>query len=196
MENETEERTTRREKKQKDNIPFWAKCLILIAMIFVFRTFVMGTIYVKGSSMEPNFYHGDLLFMNKLATSIGTPEKDDIVICQLNIDGDKEKIIKRVIGVPGDEIDLVWNEDSFDVQFALYINGTLVEEPYLAEPMMTAGDMDFPFIVPEGSYFVMGDNRNASTDSRKTSVGAVEKKDIIGQVIFRFYPFDQIGIIS
>ena len=84
-------------------------------------------VYVKGSSMEPNFYHGDLVFMEKLSVRLGTPQRGDVVICRLdNQDGPEENIIKRVIGLPGDEIDIVWNGDSEDVEYALYRNGELV----------------------------------------------------------------------
>jgi len=195
---EQREQETRESKsvKEKKNMPIWLQLILLLALVFVLRTFVLGTVLVKGSSMEPNFHHGDLVFINKLATSIGSPNQGDIVICRLNSDGQEEKIIKRVIGMPGDEIDIVWNGDSENVEYYLYVNDELVEEPFLGEPMMTKGDMEYPFEVPEGSYFVMGDNRNASSDSRKESIGAIEKKDLVGQVVFRLYPFDGFGIIS
>lgn len=182
--------------KKKKGFPLWIQLIFLLALVFVLRTFVLGTIYVKGSSMEPNFHHGDLVFINKLATSIGSPKQGDIVICRLNSDGQEENIIKRVVGLPGDEIDIVWNGDSENVEYYLYINDELVEEPFLAEPMMTKGDIRYPFEVPEGSYFVMGDNRNASSDSRRESIGAIEKKDLVGEVVFRLYPFDGFGFIS
>ena len=71
-----------------------------------------------------------------------------------------------------------------------------MEEPFLGEPMMTAGNIEYPFEVPENSYFVMGDNRNASSDSRRESIGAIEKEDLMGKVIFRLYPFDAFGLID
>ena len=182
--------------KKKTEFPFWLQLLFLVALVFFLRSFVLGTFLVKGSSMEPNFHHGDLVFVNKLATSLGSPKEGEIVICEINTDGQKENIIKRVIGLPGDEIDVVWNGDSENVEYALYINDVLTEEPYINEVMMNKGDLDFPYIVPEGSYFVMGDNRNASTDSRRVSIGAIEKKNLIGRVIFRLYPFDGFGGIS
>lgn len=198
---EQEEQSTIEEQEQitekkKKEYPFWIQLLFLLALVFVLRTFVLGTVYVKGSSMEPNFHHGDLVFVNKLATSIASPKKGDIVICQLNSDGQKEKIIKRVIGLPGDVIDLVWNEDSENVEYYLYINDELIEEPYINEPIMTQGDIDYPFTVLDGSYFVMGDNRNASSDSRRESIGPIAKKNLYGKVIFRLYPFDGFGPIS
>lgn len=186
----------KRKSKKKNQIPPWLQLIILLAFVLVLRTFVLGTVYVKGSSMKPNFQHGDLVFINKLATSIGSPEKGDIVICQLDSDEQNEKIIKRVIGLPGDVIDIVWNGDSENVEYYLYLNGELTEEPFLSEPMMTKGDIEYPFTVPEGSYFVMGDNRNASIDSRRVSIGAIEKKKLVGKVVFRLYPFDAFGFIS
>ncbi|KXL52639.1 signal peptidase I T [Anaerotignum neopropionicum] len=196
MQEQSEQEPLEEKSVKKKEVFSWLQLIIMLAFVLVLRTFVFGTIYVKGSSMVPNFHHGDLVFINKLATSISAPKQGDIVICQLNADGQREKIIKRVVGLPGDEIDIVWNEDSENVEYSLYVNDELIEEPFLEEPMMTNGDMDYPFTVPEGSYFVMGDNRNASIDSRRTSIGAIKKKDLVGKVIFRLYPFDQFGSIS
>ncbi len=193
--NEQELREVKSTKKKKE-VSSLLQLVIAVAFILALRTFVFGTIYVKGSSMEPNFHHGNLVFINKLSTSIGSPKRGDIVICELNTDGQKEKIIKRVVGLPGDEINIVWNGDSENVEYYLYLNGELIEESFLAEPMMTQGDMEYPFTVPEGSYFVMGDNRNASIDSRRVNVGAIEKKDLVGKVVLRLYPFDEFGLIS
>ncbi|WMI80708.1 signal peptidase I [Anaerotignum sp. MB30-C6] len=193
---QSEQEARESKSKKKKDIPMWLQLILLVALVFVLRTFVLGTVYVKGSSMEPNFHHGDLVFINKLATSIGTPKKGDVVICRLNPDGQEENIIKRVIGLPGDEIDIVWNGDSENVEYYLYVNDELIEEPFLGEPMMTKGDIEYPFVVPEKSYFVMGDNRNGSSDSRKMSIGAIEKKDLVGQTVFRLYPFSGFGFIS
>lgn len=197
MENEEQkvlEEETGRKKKEKKGMPFLFQLALLVVMVLVLRN-VIGTVYVKGSSMEPNFNHGDLLFINKLSTSIGSPDYGDIVICEMEDDFAYENIIKRVIGLPGDEIEIVENEDDEDI-YDLYVNGELVEEPFLGEPMMTAGNIDYPFEVPENSYFVMGDNRNASTDSRKESVGAIPKENLMGKVVFRLYPFHAFGLIE
>ncbi|MGN0135111.1 signal peptidase I [Anaerotignum sp.] len=190
---ETTEKRNRR-KKEKRGIPIFLQLVLLVVLIFILRN-VMGTIYVKGSSMEPNFYHGDLLFINKLSTSIGSPDYGDVVICNMEDDFAYENIIKRVIGLPGDEIEIVENEDDDEI-YDLYVNGELVEEPFLGEPMMTKGDIEYPFEVPENSYFVMGDNRNASTDSRKEAVGAIAKENLEGKVIFRLFPFSSFGLIK
>ena len=185
-----------RKKTEKDK-KVWISTLIqmvaIVVIVLLLRTFVIGTIYVKGSSMEPNFHHGDFLVINKLETRVASPQVDDIVICKLDNVEYQENIIKRVIGLPGDEIDL---RDNGSGIYHLYINGVLVEEPYLAEPMQDKGDITYPFIVPKGCYFVMGDNRNASTDSRRQSIGAIEKEDIMGRVVLRLYPFSDIGMVK
>ncbi len=165
-----------RKKTEKDK-KVWISTLIqmvaIVVIVLLLRTFVIGTIYVKGSSMEPNFHHGDFLVINKLETRVASPQVNDIVICKLDNVEYQENIIKRVIGLPGDEIDLRNNGSGI---YHLYINGTLVEEPYIAEPMQDKGDITYPFVVPEDCYFVMGDNRNASTDSRRQSIGAMKKR--------------------
>lgn len=181
-------------KKEKKGIPFLLQLVLLVVMVVILRN-VMGTVLVKGSSMEPNFNHGDLVFINKLSTSIGSPDYGDIVICEMKDDFAYENIIKRIIGLPGDEIEIVENEENEEV-YDLYVNGELVEEPFLGEPMMSNGDIEYPFEVPENCYFVMGDNRNASTDSRRESVGAIPKEDLMGKVVLRLYPFSEFGFVN
>ena len=131
MQEQSEQEPLEEKSVKKKEVFSWLQLIIMLAFVLVLRTFVFGTIYVKGSSMVPNFHHGDLVFINKLATSISSPKQGDIVICQLNADGQREKIIKRVVGLPGDEIDIVWNEDSENVEYSLYVNDELVEEPFL-----------------------------------------------------------------
>ena len=200
MENEemklevAEEVKTDRKKKEKKSMPFWMQLVLLVVMVVILRN-VMGTVLVKGASMEPNFNHGDFVFINKLSTSIGAPDYGDVVICKLDEGSGYENIIKRVIGLPGDEIDIVENEDDEDV-YDLYVNGEYIEEDFLGEPMMTDGNIEYPFEVPENSYFVMGDNRNESLDSRRESVGAIHKDDLMGKVVLRLYPFSDFGLID
>ncbi len=183
----------KKKEKNKQLLSTVLQLFVVVLIVFLLRTFVIGTIYVKGSSMEPNFHHGDFLVINKLEVYLSTPRKNDVVICRLDNGSSRENIIKRVIGTPGDKIDL--RQDDYGV-YQLYINDILIEEPYIAAPMMEKGNVTYPFVVPKGHYFVMGDNRNASTDSRRTSIGAIAKEDIMGHVILRLYPFDSICVIE
>lgn len=203
MEQNTEQQAEAAEKgrkKKKEGIPFWLQCVGLVALVLILRTFVLGTVYVKGSSMEPNFHHGDLVFINKLSTSIGSPKRGDVLICRLhNDDGTEENLIKRVIGLPGDEIEFIVREGTEDDEYKiydLYRNGEYVEEDFILEDMYSKGNTEYPYIVPEGSYFVMGDNRNGSSDSRRRTIGAIPKGDLVGKVVFRLYPFDGFGLID
>ena len=191
---ETTEKTTEKKKKEKKSVSFVMQMVLLVVMVVILRN-VMGTVLVKGSSMEPNFNHGDFVFINKLSTSVGSPDYGDVVICKLDEGAGYENIIKRVIGLPGDEIDIVENDDAEDV-YDLYVNGEYIEEDFLGEPMMTDGNIEYPFEVPENSYFVMGDNRNESLDSRRESVGAIHKDDLMGKVVLRLYPFSDFGLID
>ena len=144
---ETEKETTGRKKKEKKSMPIVLQLVFLVVMVVVLRN-VMGTVLVKGSSMEPNFNHGDLVFINKLSTSIGSPDYGDVVICKLEEGAGYENIIKRVIGLPGDEINIVENEEDEEV-YDLYVNGEYIEEDFLGEPMMTDGNIEYPFEVWE-----------------------------------------------
>ena len=192
---EVTEEMTDKKKKEKKPMPVFMQLILVVVMVVVLRN-VMGTVLVKGSSMEPNFNHGDLVFINKLSTSIGSPDYGDVVICKLDEGSGYENIIKRVIGLPGDEIDIVEDEYSEDGEYLLYVNGEYIEEPFLGEPMRVDGDVEYPFEVPENSYFVMGDNRNESLDSRRESVGAIHKDDLMGKVVLRLYPFSKFGLID
>lgn len=184
----------KKEKKKKKGMSVLMQLVLLVVLVVVLRN-MMGTVLVKGSSMEPNFNHGDLVFINKLSPSLGSLDYGDVVICEMEDDFAYENIIKRIVGLPGDEIEIAENEDDAEI-YDLYVNGELVEEPFLGEPMMTAGNIEYPYEVPEDSYFVMGDNRNASTDSRKKSVGAIPRENLMGKVVFRLYPFHAFGLID
>ena len=195
MTTEVTEEMTDKKKKEKKSMPVFMQLILVVVMVVVLRN-VMGTVLVKGSSMEPNFNHGDLVFINKLSTSVGSPDYGDVVICKLDEGAGYENIIKRVIGLPGDEIDIVEDEYSEDGEYLLYVNGEYIEEDFLGEPMRVDGDVEYPFEVPENSYFVMGDNRNESLDSRRESVGAIHKDDLMGKVVLRLYPFSEFGLID
>ena len=159
----------------------------VLAAVVLFNCFARLT-RVDGDSMDNTLQDGELM----LVWSLGyTPKQGDIVICSLHENGYDENIIKRVIGVPGDVIDFQENDGYYE----LYVNGEKIEEPYIAEPMLSSGDWEYPLEVPEGSFFVLGDNRNASSDSRKETIGPVSKEDIMGKVILRLYPFDSFGLI-
>lgn len=174
----------------KSKIWEWTKAIVLaVGLAMIIRIFLFEPYLVEGSSMDPTLKDGDRLFVNKTLQFIGDVEKGDIVI----IDGKEENIryVKRIIGLPGDKV----SSESGKV----YVNGTELDEPYLegnekeAEQMGMLLTNDFEEIeVPEGSYFVMGDNRLNSMDSRN-GLGLIEADRILGKSELIFYPFSHLS---
>ena len=159
----------------KEIVPFIA----IIIVVLLIKQFIVMPIQVNGDSMYPTLKDGDLMLLNKIGYSFGSINRFDIVV----IDNDKSYIIKRVIGLPNETIKY---EDK-----KLYIDGDLVEEPFLTGDNNTD---DFTTVVPEDSYFVMGDNRSISLDSR--SLGSFSASKIKGKTSFTFFPFDRFGFKS
>ncbi len=182
---------------QKENsgkgLKWVLELIFIIILTLAFRTFIFGTTGVKGSSMEPTLYHGDLVAVNKFIYLFDTPKYGDIVICHIDSGNSQENIIKRVIGLPGDKIELREIKEQYELEYELFVNEKKLEEPYLNVIIQQPGDQEYPFVVPEGEYFVMGDNRNASTDSRTKEIGTIPKKDVEGKAFLRIYPFGSFG---
>lgn len=167
----------------------WAKALVsAMVSAFVILQFVVPT-SVSGSSMEPNFSNRDYLLVNKQAyVHTGKPKRGDVVVFQSQLkddEGQEKKLIKRIVALPGE---LVSVENG-----KVYINGEELKESYTKDGY-TDGTV-YTVRVPEDSYFCMGDNRAGSRDSRDLAVGFVKKSEIVGRVVFRLYPFDEIGWI-
>lgn len=158
--------------------------IIAIIAAFLIITFVFETVSVDGYSMNPTLNHKDRLIVEKVTYYFSEPKVGDIVVIKYPADP-KEKFIKRVVAVAGDKVKI---ENS-----TLYINGKAKEENYILEKSM----FDFPEVtVPEGSIFVLGDNRNNSRDSRFEDVGFLQYKMVVGKAVFRLYPFKNIGILK
>jgi signal peptidase I len=162
--------------------------LITIALVLAFfiRTFIAEPRYIPSESMLPTLHTGDRLVVEKVSYRFSDPEFGDIVVFrpppELQRRGypEDQAFIKRVIGTPGDTLQI---DDG-----KVYLNGNLLQENYIKEPPVKA----FPLIkVPENQYFMMGDNRNDSNDSRYW--GFLPKKNMIGKATFRFWPPDRIG---
>lgn len=156
--------------------------LFVVSLVF---TFLLRTVVVIGDSMQPT-----LQPQNKLITSniLYTPKHEDIVI--VNCVGLNEAIVKRVIATEGQTVDINFDEGK------VFVDGVLQEESYVNELTYTdEGGHNFPVTVPKGCYFVMGDNRNHSTDSRSAVVGFVQKSDILGRVLLRIAPINKFGTL-
>ncbi len=179
--------SSQKQKKKNQNIVEWYEALIFaLTFLVLLFTFVVRVVAVNGSSMVPTLHSGDRLLVQ---SSLFGVDRGDVVVVDSYIEYGKP-LVKRVIAVGGDQVDI----DAEAGQ--VFVNGQLLDEPYIAEPTHQAGNMEFPLTVPEGCVFVMGDNRMHSTDSRFQDIGFIDERDILGRVLYRIYPFDSIGSIQ
>lgn len=155
--------------------------LLICVLVFVFVVRVMD---VRGSSMVPTLSNGDKLLVSDLFYE---PARGDIVVFKKDNYDDNKALVKRVIAVEGDVVNI-----DFD-RGIVYVNGEAVEENYTNAPTNTKIDFIGPQTVPKNCLFVMGDNRNASTDSRDKRIGMVDKRLVIGKALLVIYPFADFG---
>lgn len=169
----------------------WGESLMVVLIFFVIVfTFFVRLIGVDGSSMYPTLQDHNVMLVSNLNY---TPQKGDVVVLNKEEFWDNRPIVKRVIATGGDTINI--DAATGDV----YVNGEILDEPYIAEkidPLSSMGTMTFPATVPEGNIFVMGDNRNASTDSRWKELGMVDERYVLGHVLSVVYPFSSFGAVQ
>lgn len=169
----------------KREIISWAKTLLVsIVIVGLIITFVGRMMKVEGTSMEPTLHNSDRIITTNIH---GDFKHGDIVVIKRKND---TSIVKRVIAVEGDTIDIDFETGS------VFLNGMILDEPYINEATLRNVDFSGPATVPTDHVFVMGDNRNHSDDSRNSKIGMVDEKNIFGQVIFRVFPFDKFGKIE
>ena len=181
------------------NLYEWVQSLVgsVLVVVAIF-TFVIRMMGVDGHSMLNTLQHGDrLLVVNSMLYH--NYKYGDIVILRKNGVFDDDPIVKRVIAVEGQTVDIDFAEG------IVYVDGEALEEDYIREPTYTAEGTEFPLTVPEGSIFVMGDNRNGSSDSRDYRLGTVDTRYVIGKAAFLIFPgpdyetekrdFKRIGVI-
>ncbi len=162
--------------------------LIILSVTYIVLGFVEQRTYVDGNSMYDTLYDGDSVFVDKVSYRFKEPERFDIVIFQYLYTEDTY-YIKRVIGLPGETVQVI---DGY-----VYINGELLEDDvYGYETMNESGLAEVPITLGEDEYFVLGDNRNGSTDSRRDSVGRVHRDQIIGKAFMRIWPLKDIKILD
>lgn len=178
--------------------PFWQKAsefiwemvrvaVISLAIIIPVRYFLIQPFYVKGASMEPNFYDHEYLIIDEISYRFNQPQRGDIVVFKYPKDP-KQFFIKRVVGLPGERVKIEDNK--------IYIDGTILNEAYLdsgAETVLALrgyGDV----VLGSDEYFLLGDNRSQSLDSR--SFGPVKREYIIGRTWLRGWPFNRVTFFS
>lgn len=161
--------------------------VIIFGLTFLIVTYVGQRTRVSGHSMETTLSDGDNLIVDKLTYHFKDPKRYDIIVFPFKYE-ENVFYIKRIIGLPGETVQVV---DGYT-----YINGELLEsDVYGAEIMEDSGIAAEPKTLGEDEYFVLGDNRNHSSDSRDPSVGILTRDDLLGKAWIRIYPFDKIGVI-
>lgn len=158
-----------------------------ITVVLAFAWFCLNSfgvqVEVSGQSMQPLLNSGDVVLINRLAYDIGKPDRMDVVVFQRE---DKKANVKRVIGIPGDQVQI---KDGL-----VYVNGEAVEAEGLGSVAL-AGLAENPILLEEGEYFLLGDNRDSSEDSRFANVGNVTEEQIVGKVWLKLFPLIDISLI-
>ena len=156
--------------------------LVIVAAVAVLTaTLWLPVLQIYGSSMTPTLQDGEIIFTVKTSKF----EPGDVVAFYYN----NKILIKRVICGPADWVNI-------DENGTVYVNGTVLDEPYLAEKALGDCNIELPYQVPDGKVFVMGDHRSTSVDSRNTAVGCVAQEQIVGKIIFRIWPLNRLGAVG
>ncbi|MBQ3916484.1 MAG: signal peptidase I [Ruminococcus sp.] len=152
-----------------------AAVLVAAAAAVLLSTFFLPVIQVSGSSMEPALSDGDIILLMKSGSY-----SQSQLCC---ISWQNKLLLKRVIGLPGDVIDI-------DKEGSVYVNGSLLDEPYVTGKSLGECDINFPCVVPENKLFVMGDRRDISIDSRSSAIGCIDEDQIVGRVLMKIWSDD------
>lgn len=179
---ESEIRRVRYQSRYQTVLKSTVYALITVAAVAVLvATLWLPVLKTYGSSMTPTLADGEIVFSVKTSKM----EPGDIVAFYYN----NKILIKRVIAGPGDWVDM-------DADGTVYVNDKKLEEPYLTEPAYGETNIELPYQVPDGKYFVMGDHRATSVDSRNTAVGCVTQEQIVGKIMLRIWPVADFGFIK
>ena len=175
---ETERKRYRRQKAYNKALRGTVYVLTIVAAVAVLiATLILPVLQIEGTSMEPTLSNGDIVLLTK------TTRFNRGDLC--SITWNNKLLLKRVIGLPGDWIEI-------DTDGTVYLNGDKLEEPYVQQMALGECDLEFPFQVPQEQYFVVGDMRENSIDSRNSLIGCIPKDQIVGKVFFRVWPFKSI----
>lgn len=151
--------------------------MVVASISVLLTTIFFPVVQVSGQSMEPTLQDGDMLMLLK-SNNYSRGE----LAC---VNWQNKYLLKRIIGLPGDHI-------TIDLEGNVYVNNELIDEPYVSSKSYGECDLEFPIQVPDGKLFVLGDHRDTSIDSRSSTVGYIDNDQVLGRVLFRFWPSNQI----
>lgn len=177
-----------RESLTKSVVDIIVYIIIMVALVLFIVTFVVQKVQVSGNSMNDTLCNNEQLILEKLTYRFGDPARFDIVVFRPFETEKRLYYIKRVIGLPGETIQITGGK--------IYINSEVLEEDYGKEKMIEAGIAEKEIKLGEDEYFLLGDNRNHSKDSRFDDVGIVKRRQISGRALLRIWPLDKIGILK
>ncbi len=155
--------------------------IVVAAVAVLITTLILPVLQIAGTSMEPTLVNNDIVVLLK------TNKLEQGDLCGFYYSN--KILIKRVIGLPGDVIYI-------DTDGTVFVNGEQLDEPYISEPGLGECDITFPYTVPEESYFLLGDHRATSIDSRNTVIGCIQKDQIIGKLFFKVWPINDIQFFN
>lgn len=178
---EEERKRLRRSSRYRSVLGNTVAILLVVAAVAVLiATLFLPTLQVAGTSMEPTLSDGDVIVLVK------TSDFDTGQVVGLRLDG--KILLKRIIGGPGDWVNI-------DSDGNVYVNGKLLDEPYVTEKALGDTDITYPYQVPDSCYFVLGDHRSVSVDSRSSEVGCIPYEQIIGRVLVRIWPLSGLSLM-
>lgn len=183
------------EEKEKKDAPGYGKDIrdmliyfvLIVGAVLLIHNFVGQQIEVSGSSMESTLHDEDHLILEKISYEAGNPKRFDIIVFRPYADEKDTYYIKRIIGMPGETVQIIGSD--------IYINGEILNEDYGNALMEDAGIAAEPITLGQEEYFVLGDNRNNSKDSRNPSVGIINRKSILGRAWVRIWPLNDLGVL-
>ena len=162
--------------------------LILIFVLYLVPNFIVQRTLIDGSSMENTFQNGDQILIEKVTKYITEYDRFDIIVFEPKYPTAEGQYIKRIIGLPGETVQIIDGQ--------IYINGEVLTEQFGKNPIIYAGIADEPITLGTKEYFVLGDNREVSLDSRYEVVGLVSHSQIEGKVLLQIYPFSKFGVVK
>lgn len=155
--------------------------IVVIAISSLLATLIFPVLEISGNSMEPTLIEGNIVLCIKKSKF----KSGDIIVFYYN----NHILVKRIIGLPGDWIDI-------DSEGNVFVNDKILKEPYIKEKTIGEYDIELPYQVPEESYFIMGDERESSIDSRNSLIGTISQEEIMGKVIFKVWPIKDLKIFK